>query len=151
MCRYAFAEYKPHLACFRCRKSFKRRLLKDIDPGGSMKPARCPDCGGDVADMGLDFKPPPRHRTEEWSLLESLFTIGLTFHSCGCSGPGFRPRARSELRAFLTGIIAEYEQHLCSWEKSTDTRPFQVDEKRKAVEHWRARLVAARAALTELG
>jgi len=149
MCRYAFTEYKPHLACFRCRKSFKRRLLKDIDPAGPMRAARCPDCGGDVADMGLDFKPPPRHRLQEWSLLESLYTIGLTFHSCGCSGPGFRPRARSELREFLTGIIAGYEQRLRSLEKSSPTRAQQIDEKRSAIEYWRELLAAARAELAE--
>ncbi len=147
MCRYAFKDYKPHLACFRCRKSFKRRLLKDVQPGGREKPARCPDCGGEVADMGLDFKPPPRDRVREWEQLAELFSIGITFHSCGCSGPGFRPRARAEFEAFLSETIATYEAHLAHWEASEPKRPDLVDERRQAIELWRTRISAARAAL----
>ena len=30
MCRYAMAKYKPHYACFNCRKTFKRKLMWDI-------------------------------------------------------------------------------------------------------------------------
>jgi hypothetical protein len=29
MCRYAFKEYKPHFACFTCRKAFKKVAIKD--------------------------------------------------------------------------------------------------------------------------
>ncbi len=148
MCRYAFTEYKPHLACFRCRKSFKRRLSQDVQPGGTEKPARCPDCGGDVADMGLDFKPPPRDRVREWALLEQMFSLDITFHCCGCSGPGFRPRARAEFEAFLKETIATYETHLQRWEATEPSRPDLVEERRHAIELWRTRIGAARAALS---
>ena len=33
MCRYTMTTYKPHYACFECNKTFKRRLLTDIDRG----------------------------------------------------------------------------------------------------------------------
>ena len=33
MCRYAMVSYKPHYACFNCRKTFKRRLFYDIRKG----------------------------------------------------------------------------------------------------------------------
>ena len=29
MCRYAFKDYKPHFACFDCRKTFKKVAMKD--------------------------------------------------------------------------------------------------------------------------
>ena len=31
MCKYAMALYKSHYACFDCKKTFKRRLMWDIN------------------------------------------------------------------------------------------------------------------------
>jgi hypothetical protein len=150
MCRYSFTTYKPHLACFRCRKSFKRRLKQDIDPAGSDKPPKCPDCGGAVADMGLDFKAPSRGRVAQWTLLEELFTIGVTFHSCGCSGPGYRPRARSELHAFLVQTIQSYETQLDHWTAGAVARGAPLAERTAAMLHWHELIAAARAALARV-
>ena len=110
MCRYAMIKYKPHFACFSCRKSFKRRLLSDVNKGGPHRPYRCPQCGGDMADMGLDFAPPKMTDVKAWVTLESLYEIGATFHGCGCSGPGYRPRDPKALHLFLQQRLSQYEQ-----------------------------------------
>jgi DNA-directed RNA polymerase subunit RPC12/RpoP len=77
MCRYGLSgPYKEHYACFTCRKAFKRRLLEDVDPDGSDRPARCPQCGGPMANMGLDFAPPPMRDRRAWGVLSELWMVG---------------------------------------------------------------------------
>ena len=61
MCRYAMVSYKPHYACFNCRKTFKRRLFYDIRKGEQNDIAKCPQCGKPMADMGLDFASPSKN------------------------------------------------------------------------------------------
>jgi hypothetical protein len=54
-----------------------------------------------MADMGLDFKPPRRGDVEHWEVVAFLFRRGFAYHSCGCSGPGYRPSRWQEVPAFL--------------------------------------------------
>ena len=115
MCRYAFRSYKQHYACFRCRKTFKRPLKQDVDPTGPDRPAKCPECGLLMAIMGLDFKAPRKTATKQWALVENLWAVGLTFHSCGCSGPGYRPRAPRDYEAFLRSTLESYRRTLHEW------------------------------------
>ena len=134
MCRYAFANYKPHYACFACRRAFRRRHLSDVNPDGPAQPATCPECGGPVASMGLDFAPPPRRDQRAWAVLAGLWELGITFHSCGCGGPGYRPRDPVAYRRFLADLRTQYEGHLAA----TDTPAGRA--------HWAARLAALDAA-----
>jgi hypothetical protein len=112
MCRYAeYGPYKDHYACFRCRKGFKRHHTsewpKHLQPAeGQTVPAPCPECGEPMANMGLDFKPPRQTAKAHWEVVEFLFRNGVGYHSCGCSGPGYRPSTWSEVEAFL-------EAHQC--------------------------------------
>jgi hypothetical protein len=46
-----------------------------------------------MADMGLDFRAPPKSDVEAWEVLRALYRHGFTFHSCGCS-VGFTPPSR---------------------------------------------------------
>lgn len=96
MCRYGFAQYKDHYACFQCRKAFKYP-----------QPTTCPQCGKLLAAMGLDFQAPKQTAREQWKVVEILYQHGITFSSCGCGGPGYRPRRMRELPAFLAG----YQSH----------------------------------------
>ncbi|RMG74827.1 MAG: hypothetical protein D6722_01930 [Bacteroidetes bacterium] len=109
--------YKPHYACFGCRKAFKRRRWADIfgDTKGESLPARCPDCGQPMADMGLDFEAPKRSDRKAWAHLASLYASGITFHSCGCSGPGFIPRDQAEHVAFLQEKLVQYVEQKRYW------------------------------------
>jgi DNA-directed RNA polymerase subunit RPC12/RpoP len=116
MCRYAMTSYKPHYACFNCRKTFKRRLLNDVarDKEDSLA-ATCPDCGQLMASMGLDFKSPPKKEINAWQHLQKLYSVGIAFHSCGCSGPGYIPRDSAELRNVLLKRKEEYVENLHFW------------------------------------
>jgi hypothetical protein len=51
--------------------------------------------------MGLDFKAPKRKDKEQWKVVEILYEHGITFYSCGCGGPGYRPTRLREVPAFL--------------------------------------------------
>jgi hypothetical protein len=106
MCRYAMVSYKPHFACFNCRKTFKRRLLNDVDRDETESvAAKCPECGQLMADMGLDFESPKKKDVKAWEHLKTLYAVGITFHSCGCSGPGYIPSSTEALVAYFTNIL----------------------------------------------
>ena len=121
MCQYGMTAYKPHLTCFRCRKTFRRRLLFDI----KKKPvtqisAKCPECGGLLADMGLDFKSPPKNVRKAWKHVTEFYSIGVFFHSCGCAGSGYIPRDSKALLAHLETIKLAYIVHLRAWIQYTE-------------------------------
>lgn len=124
MCRYAMTTYKPHYACFKCRKTFKRRLLVDIH-GGSNKsveetPAKCPECGSIMADMGLDFKSPKRKEIKAWNHIALLYQVEITFHSCGCTGPGYIPNDSDALLKHFSRIKNIYLEHQHFWSRRTN-------------------------------
>jgi DNA-directed RNA polymerase subunit RPC12/RpoP len=108
--------YKSHYACFGCQKTFKRRLLQDVarDEKESVA-AKCPECGGLTASMGLDFKSPPKDDTKAWQHLRNLYSVGITYHSCGCSGPGYIPASSEEIVTYLSVRLADYVRELRYW------------------------------------
>jgi DNA-directed RNA polymerase subunit RPC12/RpoP len=148
MCRYAMGNYKRRYACFACRKSYKRRNPGDVGHHGEDRPARCPQCGLLMADMGRDFRPPRQADDRGWTTAEALFSVGVTFHSCGCSGPGYRPRDPRELQAFFVGVHAEYLATLQQWRASDNTTP---EARARAVEFWQGRVAAVAAAMAADG
>jgi hypothetical protein len=117
MCRYAFKDYKPHYACFDCRKTFKRRHLSDFEETKelSLKEAKCPQCGNLVANMGMDFQAPRKDDIKAWKHIQQLYSVGIAFHSCGCSGPGYIPNDRQALITYLEGIKKGYNKQLEFW------------------------------------
>ncbi|MGB1295550.1 MAG: hypothetical protein ACPG6V_08720 [Flavobacteriales bacterium] len=119
MCRYAMVKYKEHYACFECQKTFKRKLLSDVKEGISMheteNPAKCPECGDWMASMGKDFKSPKKTDSKAWKHLKSLYTVGITFHSCGCSGPGKAPINTEDTITHFQKTKSCYEEHRAFW------------------------------------
>jgi len=116
MCRYAMTSYKPHYACFNCRKTFKRRLMWDIKRDSKdVTEAKCPQCGELMANMGLDFESPKKDNIKEWNHIKDLYSVGITFHSCGCSGPGYIPKDKERLMAYFEEIINDYNKQLVFW------------------------------------
>ena len=106
MCRYAFHTYKEPFACFDCRKSFKQtnrwELPEERRPAkGEVRHVPCPECGKPMADMGHDFKAPKATDVAQWKKVQLLFNAGFAFYSCGCCGPGYRPRELKEVEAFI--------------------------------------------------
>lgn len=133
MCRYAMSTYKPHYACFSCRKTFKRRLIWDIDRekhANESIPAKCPQCGELMADMGMDFKAPKKDNVKAWKHLSTLYSVEITFHSCGCNGPGRVPRNKEELVEHFEQIKKGYlvHQHFWARRKEDPTTQSQIDK-----------------------
>lgn len=52
-----------------------------------------------MMDFGMDFKPPKRSNDNQWRKLEILAERGELFHSCGCTGPGWRPDTLAQAKA----------------------------------------------------
>jgi hypothetical protein len=160
MCRYAFRVYKPHYACFACRKAFKRRFKREVRAWGRVKPvvdpndpdvpAKCPGCGLLMADMGLDFKAPPQADAKAWSVAESLWVIGFTFHSCGCGGPGYRPRRARDYEAFLRKTVADYQEALRRWLDEAPSSPTRAGVRDEGIATWRERIQRVEEALAAL-
>lgn len=108
--------YKPHYACFNCRKTFKRRLMWDINRDNKdVTDAKCPQCSGLMANMGLDFESPKKDNIKGWNHMKDLYSVGITFHSCGCSGPGYIPKDKEMLIAYLEEILNNYNKQLVFW------------------------------------
>ena len=116
MCRYSMTSYKPHYACFNCRKTFKRRLMWDIKRDNKdVTEAKCPQCGELMANMGLDFESPKKDSIKDWNHVKDLYSVGITFHSCGCTGPGYIPKDKDRLIAYFEEIINDYNKQLDFW------------------------------------
>lgn len=162
MCRYGMHSYKQHYACFECRKAFKRRLLADVQPGRQEsvagrwfranatlqerqvleeepEVAKCPDCGGPMASMGLDFEAPPKDDYRAWQHLRSLYKVGIAFHSCGCGGPGLVPATTEALVSHLTQQLSGYVMQLRYWlirSTPVSKSEFEVDKKENWHHNW---------------
>lgn len=61
----------------------------------------CPQCGGEMAAMGLDFRAPPMDDGEAWTIVHALYEHGFAFFGCGCSVNYRPPERRSGLPEFL--------------------------------------------------
>lgn len=134
MCRYAMSVYKPHFACFGCRKSFKRRLLLEVDEARKESAAaKCPDCGELMANMGKDFEAPAKRDEQAWRHLRLLYSVGIAFHSCGCSGPGYVPANAQQLADHLAARHADYVANLRFWltKAAPQTKRELADDRQK--------------------
>ena len=116
-----------------------------------------------MADMGLDFAPPKMSDHRAWKTLKSLYEVGMTFHGCGCSGPGYRPRDSKALIKFLEKRLQQYEQHAIqldnipllppNQELSTEPKGrwrkprWRLMEREEARKHWNQKITMLRAEL----
>jgi len=79
------------------------------------KEAKCPNCGSPMANIGKDFAAPKKDNVKEWNHIKTLYSVGITFHSCGCTGPGYIPATKDRLIAYFEEIKREYQRHLDFW------------------------------------
>lgn len=118
MCKYAMTPYKDHYVCFECQKTFKRRLWLDIRKGKKENsPAKCPQCGAQMANMGKDFESPKQKDDKAWKHLQNLYAVGITYFSCGCTGPGYIPQDHEALLRYFEEIKVDYLNELEFWRK----------------------------------
>ena len=106
MCRYAFHDYKEPFACFDCRKVFKQTTRWGLPESERPLPGErrlivCPQCGQPMADMGKDFHAPRSRNVKQWEKVRALYSAGFSFDSCGCCGPGARPKTLREVTDFV--------------------------------------------------
>jgi len=102
----------------------------------SLFEAKCPQCGELMADMGLDFESPKKDDMKKWEHLKSLYSVGMTFHSCGCSGPGYIPNSKEKLIEYFEGIKKTYLKNMDFWRKRIEPSTKQEKE-RDISKNWR--------------
>jgi len=103
---YRGPEYLVAHACFICRKSYK---LAQRDGGTPV----CPECSGQLNEMGRSFKVPPNKNIEQWEKVEALYKHGFRFYSFR-SYPDAPP---------LPEKLSEVETFV----KNNPNHPFKVD------------------------
>ena len=91
--------------------------------------AKCPQCGDLMANMGLDFESPKKDNIKEWNHIKKLYSVGITFHSCGCTGPGYIPNTTEKLKEYFEDIKASYFQNLEFWRNRNEPTTKQEKEK----------------------
>jgi hypothetical protein len=122
--------YKSHYACFNCRKTFKRRLINDIKRGEkSVLEAKCPECAELMANMGLDFESPKKDDLKKWEHIKSLYSVGIGFYSCGCSGPGYIPNSKEKLIEYFEELRDTYLKNIDFWRSRIEPTNKQEKEK----------------------
>jgi hypothetical protein len=94
------------------------------------RPVKCPECGQLMANLGLDFKAPTQNDVKQWRIIESLYTTGHSFYTCGCNGPGFIPKDKTQHREYLADRLKEYTGFLTAAQNDFDRR-FQKSERTK--------------------
>ncbi|WP_205780567.1 hypothetical protein [Mucilaginibacter limnophilus] len=87
--------------------------IKKGDEAG--KEAKCPECAQLMANMGKDFEAPKKDNLKAWAHIKNLYSVGVTFHSCGCTGPGYIPQDTERLIAYLQELHQDYHKQLNFW------------------------------------
>lgn len=95
--------------------------MTDIERGEkSLLEAKCPQCGDLMANMGLDFESPKKDDLKKWEHIKSLYSVGITFHSCGCSGPGYIPNSKEKLIEYFEDLKDTYLNNIDFWRTRTE-------------------------------
>jgi hypothetical protein len=97
--------------------------------------AKCPQCGELMANMGLDFESPKKDNIKEWNHIKELYSVGITFHSCGCTGPGYIPKDKDSLIAYFEEIINDYNKQLIFWRNRIEPKT-EKEIQRENSKHW---------------
>jgi len=96
----------------------------------------CPDCGGPMANMGMDFKSPKMSDTRVWKIIAGMHKIGAIFQTCGCEGIGFVPASRSEYIAYLQDKIDAFSARMRQAQEDAELNAYQRSEQ---VSYWEAK------------
>jgi len=89
VCRYITAPYKTHFVCIDCRWVAKHH--EGTDPA-------CPKCREPMWRAGRDFHAPRKRNHAAWAAVALVAASGKRYDSCGCDGPGYRPRTKAQAR-----------------------------------------------------
>ena len=97
MCRYSESVYKSSFICL------AHRHVAQFDPAGRGGKPLCPTCRAPMINMGRDFAAPRKGNDSQWRKLTLLVAAHgpRHFDSCGCDGPGPRPRTLGQAKRQL--------------------------------------------------
>ncbi|MFD1601394.1 hypothetical protein ACFSJW_23635 [Flavobacterium artemisiae] len=94
--------------------------MNDIKKGEeSVFEAKCPQCSELMASMGRDFESPKKDDIKKWEHLKTLYSVGIAFHSCGCSGGGYIPNSKEKLIEYFEELRESYFKNLDFWRNRT--------------------------------
>jgi hypothetical protein len=113
--------------------------LSDLEQEYRNATHKCPECSGQMIDMGLDFKPAKQSDAKAWKTLQGMYRVGHTFHTCGCNGPGWIPKSTSDYRNYLASTKKHYEELLKQVQRTCKLSP---EGKKEAAEFWTSRIEA---------
>jgi hypothetical protein len=130
MCRYAFYKYKTTYGCFKCQVGFKRPNLFDVNPNATeAKDFHCPNCGGEMANLGRDLRLPAKHKDEEWACIKYLVDNKYNIYSCGCQGIGFVPHKIEDAIELVKSV--EMNRKKYSYEEDLKDKKEALEQSRK--------------------
>lgn len=84
MCRYTQNYYTGKSVCLTCKTACRTDV--------------CVKCKNATVWVGKDFATPKKSDKQGWEAVRATLLAGYNYDSCGCTGPGWRPKNRSELR-----------------------------------------------------
>jgi hypothetical protein len=125
----------------------ERALYEELNNNFVCREIKCPECGGHMADLGLDFKSPRKTAVKEWKIIEGLYTIGMSFYSCGCNGPGYIPRHPRDYEAYLNKVLQGYENHIAHFQNQTLQ---ECRDKLRSIHYWNERAELVRTELASV-
>jgi hypothetical protein len=91
--------------------------LADLQAEFHAAERKCPECGGLMADLGLDLKTPRQNDARAWKKLQGMYRVGHEWRSCGCDGPGWIPVSTSDMRQYLTARLQIFKKRLLHTEE----------------------------------
>lgn len=70
--------------------------------------------------------------SKAWEHLKSLYSVGITFHSCGCSGPGYIPNSAEQLKKYLESVQLDFQAQLKFWRSRQEPENDREIEREKS-------------------
>lgn len=101
------------------------------------KICKCPDCGGEMANMGMDFKAPKIQDIKEWKIIEGMYQIGAIYQTCGCHGFGYVPKNINDYVEYLNNHLSAYRSRLDDVINDESLTSFQRKEQSR---YWSKRI-----------
>lgn len=111
------------------------KLIDRFEEQYRKKEYKCPDCGSEMSNIGLDFKAPKKDKIKEWEIVRSMYKLGNTFHTCGCDGPGYIPKKSIDYLNYLLKVKVEYERRLS--ERNKELTESKLDD---YLNYWNSKL-----------
>ena len=112
---------KAYLIPIKERKKFREEnpeILSYLEMKYVNRVCKCPECGQAMKNVGLDFKSPKKERNEEWKIIESLYSTGKFFYSCGCDAYGFIPKDKNQYEQYLLETKEYFQQRILCREEN---------------------------------